>query len=384
VLLGGISIPLLPVVNLPDIAPIQVQVTSVYPGADSETVESTVTSTLERGINGVENMEYITSQSTNNGVSAIQAFFKTGTNKDINQVNVQNRVSQNEATLPDSVRQTGVRVQTASTSILLVYGFSAKDNIYDQNFISNYVDLYIIDALRQVPGVASVSLLGERKYAMRLWLNPNALASRGLTVLDVSTALRSQNLQVGAGSVGGEPTTAGQPFVFPLRVSGQMKNETEFGELVLRTNSDGSLVRVKDVGRVELGAENYDINVLSNGLPGVALPIYQQPGSNAIDVGNRIKEKIAELEPTFPPGLQQSLVYDITTFIASSQEEVLHTLLEAVMLVVLVIFIFLQDWRTTLIPAIAIPVSLIGTMAFAKVFGDKTSVEVASYKIWMR
>ena len=294
VLLGGICIPLLPVVNLPDIAPIQVQVTSVYPGADSQTVESTVTSTLERGVNGLENMEYITSQSTNNGVSAIQAFFKTGTNKDINQVNVQNRVSQNEATLPESVRQTGVRVETASTSILLVYGFSAKDNVYDQNFISNYVDLFIIDALRQVPGVASVSLLGERKYAMRLWLNPNALASRGLTAVDVSAALRSQNIQVGAGSLGGQPMTPDQPFVFPLRVSGQMQDEAEFGDLVLRTNSDGSLVRVKDIGRVELGAENYDINVLSNGLPGVALPIYQLPGSNAIDVGNRIKEKIAE------------------------------------------------------------------------------------------
>ncbi len=369
VLLGGICIPLLPVVNLPDIAPIQVQVTSVYPGADSETVETTVTSALERGINGVENMEYITSQSTNTGVSSIQVFFGTNTDKNINQVNVQNRVSQNETSLPDSVRQIGTTVRTASTSILLVYGFSARDNVYDQEFISNYVDLYTTDALRRVPGVANVALLGERRYAMRLWLNPNAMAARNLTTLDVSAALRSQNIQVGAGSVAGQPTTENLPFSFPLRVSGQMQNEAEFGELVLRTNPDGSLVRVKDVGRVELGAENYEANVLANGQPGVALALYQQPGSNAIDVANKIKETIAELERDFPPGLQQSLVFDTTTFIASSQAEVLETLVIAILLVVLVIFIFLQDWRTTLIPAVAIPVSLIGTMAFAKLLG---------------
>ncbi|NJO78684.1 MAG: MMPL family transporter [Cyanobacteria bacterium RM1_2_2] len=369
VLLGGICIPLLPVMNLPDIAPIQVQVTSAYIGADAQTVENTVTTTLERGINGVEDMEYMTSQSANTGASAIQVYFSTDTDKNINQVNVQNRVSQNEATLPDAVKQTGVTVKTASTSILLVYGFNSKDNIYDQNFISNYLDLYINDAIKRVPGVGDLSVLGERKYAMRLWLDPNATAARGLTAADVSTALRSQNIQVGAGSVGGQPAPSDQSYSFPLRVSGRLQNEAEFGELVLKTNSDGSLVKVKDVGRVELGAENYDTNVLANGQPGVALAIYQQPGSNAIDVANKIRETLAELRRDFPPGLQDSLVYDITDFIESSQEEVLHTLIEAILLVILVIFIFLQDWRTTVIPAVAIPVSLIGTMAFAKALG---------------
>lgn len=369
VLIGGVCIPLLPVLNLPDIAPIQIQVTSGYTGADAKTVEDTVTTPLERGINGVENMEYITSQSTNTGASAIQVYFSTGTDKDINQVNVQNRVSQNEPLLPDAVKQTGVTVKAASTSILLVYGFNAENSAYDQTFISNYIDLYITDALKRVPGVGDVGLLGERKYAMRLWLDPNALASRGLTAADVSAALRSQNVQVGVGSIGGQPSPGDQLYNFPLRIQGRLQDEREFGELVLKSDAGGQLIKVKDVGRVELGAENYETNVLTNGEPGVALAIYQQPGSNAVDVAGKIKETMAELRQNFPPGLKDYLVYDITEFIQSSLEEVFHTLLEAILLVVLVIFIFLQDWRTTIIPAVAIPVSLIGTMAFAKALG---------------
>lgn len=369
VLIGGICIPLLPVLNLPDIAPIQIQATSVYTGADAKTVEDTVTTPLERGINGVENMQYITSQSTNTGASSIQVYFSTGTDKNINQVNVQNRVAQTEPLLPDAVKQTGVTVKAASTSILLVYGFNAENNRYDQNFISNYVDLYITDALKRVPGVGDVFVLGERKYAMRLWLDPNALAARDLTALDVANALKSQNIQVGVGSVGGQPGPQDQSYTFPLRIQGRLRNEQEFGELVLKTGADGGLIKVKDVGRVELGAENYETNVLANGSPGIALALYQQPGSNAIDVAEKIKETMTELERDFPPGFRDYLVYDITRFIESSLEEVIHTLIEAILLVVLVIFIFLQDWRTTIIPAVAIPVSLIGTMAFAKAFG---------------
>jgi HAE1 family hydrophobic/amphiphilic exporter-1 len=374
VLLGAICVPLLPVLNLPDIAPIQVQVTSAYIGADAETVENTVTTPLERQINGVENMQYLTSNSTNAGGSAISVFFNTDSNKDINQVNVQNRVAVVEPTLPDAVKQTGVAVKAASTSILLVYGVNSdadpetgKDR-YDTVFLSNYLDLFVTDELKRVKGVGDITIFGERKYAMRLWLDPNALASRQLTATDVSSALRSQNIQVGAGTLGSQPAPADQPYTFPVRIQGRLRDEREFGELVLKTQPDGTLVKLKDIGRVELGAENYDSSALVNGKDGVGIGVYQQPGSNALDVAEAIKERMQELEQDFPPGLNAFLIYDVTKFIESSQEEVFHTLIEAIVLVVLVIFIFLQDWRTTIIPAIAIPVSLIGTMAFALAF----------------
>lgn len=375
VLVGAICIPLLPVLNLPDIAPIQVQVTSNYIGADSQTVESTVTTALERQINGVENMQYITSNSTNSGASSVSVFFKTNSDKNIDQVNVQNRVAVAQPQLPDAVKQTGVTVKTASTSILLVYGFNADTDpetgkdIYDPVFISNYLDLFVNDELKRVPGVGDLTVFGERKYAMRLWLDPNALASRNLTAVDVSNALRSQNIQVGGGTLGSQPAPDNQPYTFPVRIQGRLRDEKEFGELVLATQKNGTLIKVKDVGRVELGAENYDASAIVNGRPGLGIGIYQQPGSNAVDVAEAVKERLEELRKDFPPGLNAFLIYDITKFIESSQEEVFHTLIEAIVLVVLVIFVFLQDWRTTIIPAVAIPVSLIGAMAFALVFG---------------
>ncbi|GAB4371635.1 MAG: efflux RND transporter permease subunit [Elainellaceae cyanobacterium] len=368
-LLGGIAIPLLPVVNLPDIAPIQIQVTSNFTGADARTVEDTVTTPLERQINGVENMEYVTSTSGNTGDSRINVFFRTGTNKDINQVNVQNRAALVTPTLPEAVRQTGVAVRASSTSILLVYGFNAENNEYDDIFISNYLDLYVVDALRRIPGVGDLLVLGDRTYAMRLWLNPDAMAARGLTANDVVRALQSQNLQVGGGSIGGEPAVENQPYNFPIRIQGRLRDETEFANLVLKTQPDGGVVKVKDVGRVELGAQNYSTSAMINGKPGSGIAIYQLPGSNAVAVGQQVKETLADLERDFPPGLTSHLVYDTTEFIETSQKEVTVTLLQAVGLVILILFIFLQDWRTTIIPAVAIPVALIGAMVFAFVFG---------------
>ncbi|WP_416667652.1 efflux RND transporter permease subunit [Egbenema bharatensis] len=369
VLLGGIAIPLMPVVNLPDIAPIQIQVGANFSGADSRTVEDTVTAPLERQINGVENMEYLTSASSNTGDSQVRVYFRTGTNKDINQVNVQNRAALVQPTLPESVRQTGVSVKASSTSILLVYGFNAENGTYDNTFISNYLDLYVVDALKRVPGVGDLMTLGDRTYAMRLWLDPNAMASRGLTSNDVVRALQSQNLQIGGGALGGEPALPDQPFNLPIRVQGRLRDETEFANLVLRTQSDGSLIKVKDVGRVELGAQNYAVQSFVNGSPGAGIAIYQLPGSNAIDVGRQVKETLAELEKDFPPGLKSFLVYDTTEFIEASQNEVTVTLLQAIGLVVLILFVFLQDWRATIIPAVAIPVALIGAMVFAFAFG---------------
>jgi HAE1 family hydrophobic/amphiphilic exporter-1 len=369
VLIGIISIPLLPINNLPDIAPIQVQVNSNYSGADSQTVADTVTTTLERQINGVEGLEFITSQSTSSGASSIQAFFGIDTDRNINQVNVQNQAALAQPQLPDIVRQNGVSVRTASSSILLVYGFNAENNKYDDTFISNYLDLYVTDTIRRVPGVGDLMILGQRQYAMRIWLDPNTMAARGLIPADVISALQSQNVQVGIGRIGSQPAPADQTFSFPVRVQGRLRSEEEFGNIIIRAQPNGSLIRLRDVGRAELGAENYDFQALVNGQPGVGIAIYQLPGSNAVDIAANIKKTIAELERNFPPGLKAYLVYDITEFIEASLTEVFKTLIEAIFLVILIIFIFLQDWRTTIIPAVAIPVSLLGTMGFALAFG---------------
>lgn len=368
-LVGGICIPLLPINNLPDIAPIQVQSTSTYIGADAQTVEDTVSTVIERQINGVEGMQYMTSTSGNDGSSTIETLFDPTSNRDIDQVNVQNRVAIAQPTLPQAVQQTGVTTETKSSSILLAYGFYAGNSEYDSIFLSNYVDLYITDAIKRVPGVGDATLSGERKYAMRLWLDPNALAGRGLTATDVSSALTSQNIQVGAGSIGQAPTNPDQTSSFSLRINGRLKNVKEFENLVIKTETDGTLVKLKDVGRAELGAQDYTVSALVQGKPGVALLIYQLPGSNALNTAKAVEAQIAELEKNFPPGLKAVICYDTTKFVEVSIEEVVKTLAEAIALVVLVIFVFLQDWRATIIPAIAIPVSLIGALAFAYLLG---------------
>jgi HAE1 family hydrophobic/amphiphilic exporter-1 len=368
-LVGGICIPLLPINNLPDIAPIQVQSSSTYIGADAQTVEDTVSTVIERQINGVEGMQYMTSTSGNDGSSIISTLFDPTSNRDIDQVNVQNRVAIAQPTLPQAVQQTGVTTETKSSSILLVYGFYAGNSEYDSIFLSNYVDLYITDAIKRVPGVGDATLSGERKYAMRLWLDPNALAGRGLTATDVSSALTSQNIQVGAGSIGQAPTNPDQASSFSLRINGRLKNVKEFENLVIKTETDGTLVKLKDVGRAELGAQDYTVSALVQGKPGVALLVYQLPGSNALNTAKAVEAQIAELEKNFPPGLKAVICYDTTKFVEVSIEEVVKTLAEAIALVVLVIFVFLQDWRATIIPAIAIPVSLIGALAFAYLLG---------------
>ncbi|MEH2438477.1 MAG: efflux RND transporter permease subunit [Nostoc sp.] len=377
-LVGVICIPLLPINNLPEIAPIQVQTTSVSIGADAQTIEDTVSRVIERQINGVEGMQYITSTSGNDGSSSISTQFDPSSNRNINQVNVQNRAAIAEPTLPASVRQTGVTTVARSNSILLVYGFYAENSEYDSTFLSNYVDLYITDAIKRVPGVGDATLVGERQYAMRLWLDPNALASRGLTATDVSDALTAQNIQVGAGAIGQAPTKTDQKTTYPLRINSRFKDVSEFENLVIKTQmgqtgqtnqTDNTLVKLKDVGRAELGARDYTTSALVQGKPGVGMLIYQLPGSNALETAKAVEAEIAALEKNFPPGLKAVICYDTTKFVEVSIEEVIKTLLEAILLVVLVIFVFLQDWRATIIPAIAIPVSLIGALAIAYVLG---------------
>jgi hydrophobic/amphiphilic exporter-1 (mainly G- bacteria), HAE1 family len=367
-LLGAVCIPLLPINYLPDIAPIQIRVSARYSGADVNTVEDTVTGVLERQINGVEGMDYMTSN-TFAGNSQISVFFGSDTDKNTNQVNVQNRVAQAVPQLPVPVQQLGVTTQASSSSILLIYGVYSEDDVYDDIFISNYVDQNIAEVLRRVPGVGDVATFGDKPNAMRLWLDPNALASRNLTALDVVNALRSQNVVVGAGGIGQEPVPAGQNFELPLRVEGRFANEREFSNLVVQRDASGGLIRLRDVGRAELGSEHYASNARVNGQVGVGIAVYQAPESNALDIADRIATEMQQIEATFPPGLKAELVFDTTEFVEVSIREVVITLLQAFLLVVLVIFIFLQDWRTTVIPLIAIPVALIGALAFAFLFG---------------
>ena len=373
-LLGSIAIPILPISQLPDLAPIQINVTSNNTGADAQTTESTVTNIIERQINGVKNVSYISSNTGNDGSSNITVSFPSNVNPDIAQVNVQNKQALAAPQLPTEVQRLGVTVETASSSLLLVYGFYAENGEYDNIFLSNYVDLYLLDLIKRVPGVGSVRIFGERKYAMRLWLDPNKLAQNQITPQDITTALQEQNIQVGAGAIGKEPAPTNQSYEFSLRATSRFKQVSEFENLVLKVSRGGTLLKLSDVGRVELGAENYNSSAKFT-LPGnnpkaaVGLGVYQLPGSNALQVAKAVEAQIETLKQSFPPGLKAQVAFDTTPFVEISLEEVLYTLIEAIVLVVLVIFVFLQDWRTTIIPTIAIPVSLIGTCAALLVLG---------------
>lgn len=367
-LIGGVCIPLLPIAQYPDISPKQVRVQANYVGADARTVEDAVTTILEREINGVEGMRYMTSSSSNNGASSITVTLDATRDQDIAAVDIQNRVSVAEPQLPEPVTRTGVSVSKESTSILLGFGLYSDTGEFDNIFLSNYADLYIVNALKRIEGVGNVRIFGERKYAMRLWLDPLRLASRGLTTQDVVDALEQQNLQVGVGRIGQQPAASNQEYQLDLRAVSRFKTAQDFEELVLTTGDDGTLVKLKDVGRAELGAEDYNSFLRFQGYNSVGLGIYQIPGSNALTVARGVKAEMARLAEEFPEGMAYDIGFDTTDFVEQSLTKVAWTLVQAVGLVVLVIFIFLQDWRTTVIPAITIPISLIGTFAFVKLF----------------
>ncbi|MGP1383318.1 MAG: efflux RND transporter permease subunit [Thainema sp.] len=366
-LIGVVSIPTLPVAQYPDISPKQVSVTANYIGADAQTVEEAVTNILEREINGVEGLRYITSNSTNSGVSNITVTFDATRDQDIAAVDVQNRVSVAEAQLPEAVTRTGISVSKQSSSLLMGFGLFSDDGEYDSTFLSNYADLYIVDELKRVNGVGNVQIFGERRYAMRLWLDPNRLAARNLTAQDVTNALREQNIQIGAGRIGQQPSD--QPFQIDVRAESRLESVEEFEDIIIATSESGALTQLKDVGRVELGAEDYSSFLRFRGNEAVGLGINQIPGSNALDVARGVRARMAELAADFPPGMQYDIGFDTTDYVEQSLSEVVWTLLAAVGLVVAVIFIFLQDWRTTVIPAVTIPISLIGTFFFVRIFG---------------
>ncbi|MEQ9484458.1 efflux RND transporter permease subunit [Coleofasciculus sp. F4-SAH-05] len=367
-LIGAISIPTLPVAQYPDISPKQVSVQANYNGADAQTVENAVTTILERAINGVDGMRYMTSSSSNDGTSSINITFAPDKDQDIAAVDVQNRVSLAEPQLPESVLQTGVTVNKESNNFLMGFGLYSENGEYDNLFLSNYADLYLVDAIKRVNGVGNVQIFGERTYAMRLWLDPLRLASRNLTAQDVVDALREQNIQVGAGRIGQPPAPEGQQYQIDLRAISRLETVSDFEELILATNEDGTLIKLNDVGRVELGAQNYGTFLRFRANEAVGLGIITVPGSNALEVADAVKAEMAKLATEFPVGMTYDIGFDTTDFVNQSLSEVVFTLFKAVGLVVLVIFVFLQDWRTTIIPAITIPVSLIGTFAFVKIF----------------
>jgi HAE1 family hydrophobic/amphiphilic exporter-1 len=327
-------------------------------------VESAVTTPLEQVINGAEGMTYIQSSSTNSGVSNINVTFEVGRDPDLAAVDVQNRVNQTLGRLPVEVRNNGITVTKNTAGFLMGLGFFSKDNRYDSLFISNYLDRYVRDALKRVPGVGNVIIFGERKFAMRLWLDPSALAARRVTAGDVVDALRSQNVQVAAGSLGDAPASADQMFTLSMRVVGRLSEVGDFEDLVVKTGPDGALVRLRDVGRVELGAETYSSHLRFLGLEASGIGIQLLPTANALDVDAAVRAEMERLARNFPPGLVYRIAFENTSVVRESIREVLKTLGEAILLVVLVIFLFLQNWRSTIIPTITIPVSLVGTFAF--------------------
>jgi HAE1 family hydrophobic/amphiphilic exporter-1 len=370
VLAGAVCIPTLPISLYPTLAPPQVVVTSNYIGANSKDVESAVTIILEQAINGVEGMRYMSSTSSNDGTSAITVTFDTGYNLDIAAVDVQNRVATVQGRLPAVVNNTGISITKANSNFVLAAGFLSPDHSLSQAFISNYLDVYVSDALKRVPGVGAVVIFGERKYAMRLWLDPNRLAARGLTALDVTNALAEQNVEVPAGQLGQPPSDPKQEFQMAVRVIGRFDDPKQFDNIVIKSDATaGGVVLFKDIGRAELGAETYSTALKFSGGDAIGVGVQQLSNANALDVDKKCRAVLAELEKNFPPGMKGIIAVDTTLVIGESVHEVVTTIGEAIIIVIIVIFLFLQDWRATIIPAVTIPVSLIGTFAFIKIFG---------------
>jgi HAE1 family hydrophobic/amphiphilic exporter-1 len=379
VLAGAVSLPTIPISLYPQLAPPQVVVSCNYVGANSQDVESAVTVILEQAINGVEGMRYMSSTSSNDGTSTITITFDTGYNLDIAAVDVQNRVATAQGRLPGAVTSTGISITKANSNFVLLAGFISPDHSLSPDFISNYLDVYVVDALKRVQGVGDVINFGGARYAMRIWLDPNKLAARGLTPLDVTDALREQNVEVPSGQLGLPPSDPKQTYQMAVRVTGRLSDPHEFENIVLKSNAASSstasapaggsgIVLLKDVGRAELGAETYSTSLKYSGGEAIGLGIQQLSNANALDVDKRCRAAFAELQKSFPPGLKGFVAVDTTTVVHDSINEVEKTLAEAIVIVIIVIFLFLQDWRATVIPAITIPVSLIGTFAFIKLF----------------
>ncbi len=368
-LVGAISLFRLPISEYPEVVPPTVVVTAVYPGANPKTISDTVAAPLEQAINGVENSLYMFSQATSDGVMTLTITFKLGTVLDNAQVQVQNRVAQALPKLPEEVRRLGVTTIKASPDLLMVVHLFSPDNRYDDIYVRNYAVLQVQDVLARLPGVGQVRTFGSGDYAMRIWLDPNKVAAKGLTASEVVAAIREQNVQVAAGAVGQQPSSRPVDTELLINAKGRLATEEEFGAIVVKTGPHGERVQLRDIARIELGASDYALRSLLNNKPAVALPISQLPGSNAIATSDAVRGAMKELSKNFPEGLKYDIVYDPTIFVRSSIEAVVHTLLEAIILVVLVVILFLQTWRASIIPLAAVPVSLVGTFAVMSALG---------------
>jgi len=366
---GIVSLFVLPIAQYPEITPPTVQVACSYPGANANVVAETVAAPIEQQVNGVENMLYMSSNCTNDGAYNLTVTFKLGTNLDMAQVLVQNRVAMAMPTLPDVVKATGVTTKKKSPNIMLVVNLFSPDGRYDQLYLSNYATIQVKDELARLEGVGDVAFLGQQDYSMRVWLDPDRLAARNLTTSDVINAVKEQNVQVAAGQIGQPPVPAGQDFQYTMSTLGRLTSPEQFGEIIVKTGDAGQLTRLRNVARIELGAKNQDQSCSLDGRPSVGLAVFQLPGSNALDTAERIRAKMDELHLRFPEGLDYAIVYDTTPFISESIHEVVGALRDAFILVAIVVLVFLQNWRSTLIPLIAVPVSLVGTFAVMTVAG---------------
>ncbi|HWV90400.1 MAG TPA: efflux RND transporter permease subunit, partial [Burkholderiales bacterium] len=363
VLAGLLAAKLLAVAQYPEIAPPTVLITTSYPGASAETLSRTVAAPIEEQLSGVEKLSYFSSTSSSNGNLQVTVTFEPGTNVDAAIFEVNNRVQRALPRLPDEVRRNGVIVQKRSFDILLVVSLVSPGNQRDTLFLSNYASINLVDELKRLPGVADVTIFGARDYSMRVWINPEKMARLGLTPSDVAAALRAQNAQYAAGRIGTEPAPAGQNIVYTVTAQGRLIEPEEFGEIVVRAQGPGGVLRLKDIARLELGALNYDTSNTLDGQPTIGMATYLQPGANALEVAASIRSRMTELRPGFPEGVDYAIPFDTTRFVDASIKEVNTTIFEAALLVLAVVFLFLQTWRATLIPMIAVPVSLIGAFA---------------------
>ncbi|WP_122663399.1 efflux RND transporter permease subunit [Pseudomonas viridiflava] len=366
---GSISLFQLPISEYPEVVPPTVVVRANFPGANPKVIGETVAAPLEQAITGVENMLYMSSQSTADGKITLTITFALGTDLDNAQVQVQNRVTRTEPKLPEEVTRIGITVDKASPDLTMVVHLTSPDKRYDMLYLSNYAILNIKDELARLDGIGDVQLFGMGDYSLRVWLDPNKTASRNLTATDVVNAIREQNRQVAAGQLGAPPSPSATSFQMSVNTQGRLVSEEEFENIVIRSGADGEITRLRDVARIELGSNQYALRSLLDNQPAVAIPIFQRPGSNAIDISNDVRAKMTELKQNFPEGMDFSIVYDPTVFVRGSIEAVIHTLFEALILVVLVVILFLQTWRASIIPLAAVPVSLIGTFAVMHMFG---------------
>ena len=374
-LLGGIAAGLLPVAEYPEVTPPMVRVTAYYPGANAQVVADTVAAPIEQQVNGVEKMMYMSSQSNNDGSYTLDVTFEIGTDVNMAQVLVQNRVAVAQPSLPDVVKAIGVTTKKRSPDILLCISLYSEDNpatgrpYYDALYLSNYTTIQLKDAIARLEGVGDVFVMGQQDYSMRVWLDPDKLASRNLTVGDVIKVLREQNVQVAAGQIGQPPVPKGQDFQFTLTTLGRLVEPEQFANIILKTDSNGEITYLKDVSRTELGAKSEDLMARLDRRPSSGLAVYLLPGANALDTADRIKARMRELETRFPAGLKYAIVYDTTPFVRESVNEVINTLRDAIILVTVVILLFLQDWKSLLLPVIGVVVSLVGTFAVMSVMG---------------